>query len=212
MDDRTTPDTTDAHGWPDRARRIGDPETLRAYAHPLRVRLMSVLAVHGPMTATQAAQLVDDSPSNCSFHLRKLAAAGLIEEAPGPDARSRVWRKTTWGVRFEPDGTAESMAALATASQVLHQDRLTQLARWMEQAPDAPEEWQEAGFDNAVTLSATPAELTELSRRITELVRPLVAVDRKDSDPDRRPITMSYFAFPHLEPGPGNSDPGPSEH
>ena len=35
------------------------------------------------MTASQAAARLDESPSNCSWHLRKLAEHGFVREARG---------------------------------------------------------------------------------------------------------------------------------
>ena len=47
-------------------RRITDPEALKVLAHPLRMALLSALVSEGPMTASQAASLLDESPSNWS--------------------------------------------------------------------------------------------------------------------------------------------------
>ena len=58
-------------------RNLDDARTLRALAHPLRVELMDQLTFRGPLTATQCAELVGESPSSCSFHLRTLAKYGF---------------------------------------------------------------------------------------------------------------------------------------
>jgi DNA-binding transcriptional ArsR family regulator len=42
---------------------------LRALSHPVRLALLEALAT-GPLTATEAGELIDETPTTCSFHLR----------------------------------------------------------------------------------------------------------------------------------------------
>lgn len=51
---------------------------LRALAHPLRLRLLSLLTSH-PMSASEAARELEEKQANISYHLRQLHAAGLLE-------------------------------------------------------------------------------------------------------------------------------------
>ncbi|MGI4894840.1 MAG: ArsR/SmtB family transcription factor [Janthinobacterium lividum] len=80
--------------------RLTDTSVLRALGHPARLRMLDVLADRGGATATQCAHVVDLSPSACSWHLRQLAAAGLVRDASrrggvgGGDGRERVWEAT----------------------------------------------------------------------------------------------------------------------
>ena len=73
-------------------RQLTDPLAMRAMAHPVRLALMQALNDAGTLTATEAAERVGESPSNCSFHLRQLAKYGWVEEAPGGKGRQRPWR------------------------------------------------------------------------------------------------------------------------
>jgi hypothetical protein len=54
-------------------RRITESAELKVLAHPLRLALLEILVTEGAKTATEAAAMVHESPSNCSWHLRKLA-------------------------------------------------------------------------------------------------------------------------------------------
>ena len=63
----------------DSLRRVTDAKTMRALAHPVRISLIELLIIAGPMTATQAAEKIGESPSTCSFHLRQLAKYGFVE-------------------------------------------------------------------------------------------------------------------------------------
>ena len=64
-------------------RRLRDPRALSALAHPVRLGIIELLATEGPMTASGLADRLDESPANCSWHLRKLAEHEFIEEAEG---------------------------------------------------------------------------------------------------------------------------------
>lgn len=62
-------------------RQLTDPTDLRALAHPVRMSILEQLIVFGPLTASELATRIDESPANCSWHLRKLAEHGFVEEA-----------------------------------------------------------------------------------------------------------------------------------
>ena len=61
---------------------IKDAAVLKAIAHPLRRRLLDVLRVDGPSMPSVLARATGQAVANVSHHLRVLAEAGLIEEAP----------------------------------------------------------------------------------------------------------------------------------
>ncbi|AOR29820.1 hypothetical protein BFF78_00820 [Streptomyces fodineus] len=71
------------------------------------------------MTATEAAQMVGESPTNYAFHLCTLAKYGFVEEAGGGTGRSRPWRRAHIGFSFEasdsPGDTESTIAAAASA-------------------------------------------------------------------------------------------------
>lgn len=73
---------------------VSDPEALRAFAHPLRQRILLELATMEHARAADLARLLDQPANAVSFHLRALAKAGLITEAPehARDRRDRVWK------------------------------------------------------------------------------------------------------------------------
>ena len=50
---------------------------------------MELLTVSGPLTATELADRLDETPANCSWHLRKLAEHDFVEEAGGGIGRKR---------------------------------------------------------------------------------------------------------------------------
>ena len=62
---------------------------------------MGLLRTHGPLTATQAAELLGESSGTTSFHLRQLAKYGLVEEAGGGTGRQKPWRATTMSTSWD---------------------------------------------------------------------------------------------------------------
>ena len=66
---------------------------LKALTHPLRRRIVRLMRSGDPMRATDLAERLDVAANSVSFHLRRLAAAGMIREAPelARDRRDRVW-------------------------------------------------------------------------------------------------------------------------
>ncbi|MDO8143084.1 MULTISPECIES: helix-turn-helix transcriptional regulator [Isoptericola] len=93
---------------------VQTPEALKAIAHPLRQRILMDLVVAGHARAADLARSVDAPANSVSFHLRTLAKAGMVVEAPelARDGRDRVWRPVAENFRVEP-GTA------GTATEIL---------------------------------------------------------------------------------------------
>jgi DNA-binding transcriptional ArsR family regulator len=65
---------------------------LRAMAHPVRLRVLSLLT-GGPMTAAEVAREMNLTHANASYHLRQLLAAGTIQVAGEERIRGGVARR-----------------------------------------------------------------------------------------------------------------------
>lgn len=59
---------------------LGEAKALRAMAHPVRLRIMSLLT-GAPLTAAEVARELGLTHANASYHLRNLHAGGLIQLA-----------------------------------------------------------------------------------------------------------------------------------
>jgi Helix-turn-helix domain len=181
--------------------RLTDPRALRAYAHPVRMKLVGLLRTEGPLTATRAGELLGESSGTCSFHLRQLAKYGLVEEAGGGTGREKPWRATTTSTDWDAtgDGTPEGAAATGLLSSFVAEQYFEQLARWLEASPGEPEEWRQAAMLGDRILYVTPAELEELNGRVREvldeyferLVRPELR------PPGARQVSWLSIAFPN---------------
>jgi Helix-turn-helix domain len=180
---------------------------LRAYAHPVRMKLVGLLRTEGPLTATRAAELLGESSGTCSFHLRQLAKYGLVEEAGGGTGRQKPWRATTTSTAWDATGgTPEVAAAASLLNTVIAEGYFEQLMRWLEARPDQPAEWQQADWLGDRILWVNAEELEELGRKVLELVD--VYFDRQLKPelrpPDARLVSYLHLAFPNdVRPGKG---------
>lgn len=183
----------------DLPRRLGDSRELRALAHPVRLMLMQVLYERGSATATEVAEVIGESPANCSWHLRQLAKYGFIKEAERRKGRQRPWRPVgtplSWGHGDEPDDVAAASDELST---VLMDQALAGLRSWLAWRRTDPAEWQQAAAFAESSTWLTADELAEVNAAIAEI---LFRHRRRKTDPMTRPdgarrVRMFAWAIP----------------
>lgn len=175
---------------------------MRALAHPVRITLLELLTFHGPMTATQAAEHVDESPSNCSFHLRQLAKYGLVEEAGDVAAagRARPWRITQVGITTGPAGKDRDLDAAAEVLTDVVIQRATERHRQWQRRPE--DEWADIAGVSQTIWWVTQEEAEGLSEEIAALVsryRERLA-QRGERPAGARPVEFLALVHPVEEP------------
>src|SRR6478752_5070016 len=155
----------------DRPPEVTDPKAMRALAHPVRIALLEELAIHGQLTATEAGELVGESPANTSFHLRQLAKYGYVEEAEGGIGRRRPWKRVALGMRFtEVHDDPETAAAARELSRTMSHRYLARAEKGLEDNRSQPEEWRKVTGWNQMGLYLTPTELEELDQAILDMM------------------------------------------
>lgn len=157
-------------------RRVKDLETVKALGHPLRMRLYRALMVAQRATASQLAEQVDEAVSLVSYHLRKLAAHGLIEEAEqgGADGRERWWQAAVGGVSTEDADfrdAPESEGAYVALSRLAARQRHELYQSYLDAKSAWPDEWRDTSFNSEYLLSLTPQELVELRTEMDGLLK-----------------------------------------
>ncbi|MFC6705441.1 ArsR/SmtB family transcription factor [Flexivirga alba] len=151
--------------------RPSGSDQLRALAHPLRSRLLAQLRVHGNATATELAVALDTHTGATSYHLRRLAEAGLIEDTGTGTGRRRVWAAAEPAGRIDPEPLDEDDLA---AEKWLQRDYVEHFAEragaWIDDRDSWPATWQEhCGLaDHAVLV--TTEQLTALSAEMAEVM------------------------------------------
>ncbi len=178
--------------------------------HPVRVALLDLLAEAGTVTSTEAATRLGHSSGLCSFHLRQLAAYGLIEEAPHKGGRVRPWR-LRWETSHEPGGEAPHSATESGKPDGFDALARGLLAReledesyqhWLSHRDRAPAEWRQDESISAV-VHLTPAETAELASSVRDLL-----AGYRERHPGARPAGAVAVAavtrlFPLLADNPG---------
>lgn len=151
---------------------------LKAMANPLRRRIFATLAAMDAARAADLAGRLEVPANSLSFHLRVLAEAGMIEEAPelAKDRRDRVWRvlpgSLTIGSPEHPALDEDKLAMDAYLTQQ-EQDRARQLravVAWGREYASGAEH-EQLGALNISNLMLSAQEVEELEERMLELLR-----------------------------------------
>jgi DNA-binding transcriptional ArsR family regulator len=196
---------------------LTDPKTMRAMAHPMRLAILDLFAVHETLTATQASEALGESAANCAFHLRTLGKYGVLEEAGGGRGRERPWKEVSHHFRISTSGLNDKQAELAaTALGKVTIDRWLSRIRNAFLDRDWSPDWEE-GYNAAETVAyLTRAETEAINDQIIALLRPYVS-RRKDPShrpPDALPVEFDVFSFPRQDLAalvPGANENGPAQ-
>ncbi len=192
-----------------------DADGVRILAHPLRSRLLTVLRMHGPSTATELARRLGTNSGATSYHLRKLAEVGLIDdtptgEGPAPNRRERRWRSTSRRHSWRPVEEGDDNDAAAAAGW-LDRDYLRHFAeraeRWLDLRDQWPTEWaDELGLSDDFAL----VDLDQLRRLRAEIEAVLAKYVRVgQGNPGARRIAVYTYLYPiDVDRPPSRTAPG----
>lgn len=174
---------------------------LKAMASPLRRRVMSVLGAQDFARATDLAEQLDIAANKLSYHLRILAEAGMIREAPqfARDNRDRVWQAAEdsyqLGSPEDPLAASEELSLGAYLSQ-MELDQHAALSKVLAWAPDYA-----TGRDSdpkaelmVGTLRLTGGEAKELFEEIERVVTAARKRHREPGEPGVKTWEYSFMA------------------
>jgi DNA-binding transcriptional ArsR family regulator len=188
-----------------RDRRIKDVGTLKALAHPLRAQLYRLLIIARASTASQLAEQVDEAVALVSYHLRKLAEHGLIEEAEpqSGDGRERWWQPASDGLSIHDEdfrGAPEKAAAHIAASRLFFEQRADMYRRYLDERAHWSDAWTTASDDSEWLLRLTSDELADLAKEMGALVRRYEehgrAADAAGDSGGRENVAVHTYGFP----------------
>jgi DNA-binding transcriptional ArsR family regulator len=186
-------------------RKLTDPRTIRALAHPTRLSLLELMAREGSTTVTRAGEALGESTASTSYHLRQLAKYGYIEPAGGGRGRERPWKRATRGQSYTEVGDPATSAAAETLTSVIVERHVRTIVRWLDERRREPAQWREVtGFSDRMVY-LTPDELADLDRKMWDVVEAAGYDDRLDDPaarpPESRPISLIMFGIPLPAPG-----------
>lgn len=178
--------------------QIKDAAVLKAVAHPVRRRLLDVLRVDGPSMPSVLARVTGQAVANVSHHLRVLADAGLIEEAPelARNRKEHWWRMPDKALSWNAadfTGDAADLAAADAATALVLQRQVELASTWLGSPASRDEPWSTSAFSTDGFLRLSPAELAELGREVQALLERFA--DRPDTE-DREPVFFFGRGFP----------------
>ncbi|HEY9240765.1 MAG TPA: helix-turn-helix domain-containing protein [Streptosporangiaceae bacterium] len=184
---------------------LTDPRMMRAIAHPVRMALLEAMeqAESKTLTATQASELLGESPANCAFHLRTLAKYGFLQEAGGGQGRERPWRLAYRTLEIAPPWQdTESRVAVEAVTTVWIDRWLDRAKTLLRRVVGYPAEWQEAAIASQRRVYVTAAEAKQLADDIHALWE---RYRDRDDDPSLRPpgsvrFEVLAFGYPVEEP------------
>ncbi|WBQ02852.1 winged helix-turn-helix domain-containing protein [Kribbella sp. CA-293567] len=183
-------------------REVHHGEELKALTHPLRLRMLAALREDGPATATELARRFATDTGATSYHLRKLAQYGFVEEAAVEGhPRARHWQavhSTTSWKNTEVGATSEGRTAAdwmrRQQAGILQSD-----VESFEQLQDSlPAEWIDAAGIGDQLVRLTPESVNQLWERFYSHLEELKAADA--GDPAARRVSVVVSAFPRPEP------------
>ena len=154
---------------------------LRALSHPTRLKMLMLLRLEGPATATQLAQQLKLNTGATSYHLRQLAEHGFIDEDhERGDARDRWWKAAHQSTQADldlrtSDEEAESSEAYLHSVALMYTETLMQYAAERRFLP-AP--WRSASTTSDWHLRLTASRAEQF---VTELIE---VIDRWGDDED----------------------------
>ena len=174
-----------------------DQHALRVLAHPLRSRLLTALRIHGPATATALARELDTNTGATSYHLRKLASVGLVEETEDGRGRERWWRASTasheWRER-DLAGDPDAEAASDWLRRHYFHGFAERYERWLDAALDEPVEWRDALESGDAEVRVSPERLREFEAELLALLGRYR--DPSPDDPRARRVAVYFHTFP----------------
>jgi DNA-binding transcriptional ArsR family regulator len=156
---------------------VRDPRTLRALSHPLRNKILGLLRLEGPSTATLLGYRLGESSGATSYHLRQLAAYGFVEDVPAEDSggsgRERWWRALHRSTHWDTEDFLDDPAAREVVDEMLLaqiDSRRRMLTAYFEQRGALGRDWQSAASLNDYVLRLGPDDTRALAAELNEVL------------------------------------------
>jgi predicted ArsR family transcriptional regulator len=180
------------------------PQMLRALAHPTRLKMLGMLRIDGPATATTLATRLGINTGQTSYHLRQLAQHGfVVDDDERGNGRDRWWKAAhqstiTGELPTRPEDQEAMDAYMQTVAVIYTQ----QLQAAVEEMSLLPVRWREASTLSDYHVRVTAEHARDLTEKMHQLFMELR--EDEDDDPDAVDFVFQFQAFPR----PGHVDAG----
>ncbi|MFC6878827.1 ArsR/SmtB family transcription factor [Actinomadura yumaensis] len=180
-------------------KELTDPEQVRLLAHPLRQRIAQILR-NGPVSSTSLARELGESTGSTSYHLRRLAKYGFVEEVPElAKGRERWWRVVP-GDRRLPPYSRQSPRMREAVGQMLrteYADEMELLERF-QRARDGLGPWGDALLFSYSTVTLAPEQVRPFFEEYIALIYRYRVPDGEPRPPGTRTLHARFRAFPEV--------------
>ncbi|AEQ52926.1 ArsR/SmtB family transcription factor [Pelagibacterium halotolerans] len=190
---------------------VPGPKALKALTHPDRLKMLGILRMEGPQTATTLAERLGLNSGATSYHLRQLAGHGFIEadETRG-NRRDRWWKAKHESTMIE---LSEARGEALDASMAMMQSVISHHAAAMQRAHegfnDLPQEWKKAQTfsDYTIAMSAEAAQgLMEDIHALLMKHKGEAPAPGEELAEGWRPFTVHLHGFPYQPLGKGEDE------
>ncbi|MFS8147683.1 helix-turn-helix domain-containing protein [Rhizobium sp. BR 249] len=185
------------------SRVVPEPTALKALAHPVRLRMLGMLRIDGPATATQLAARLGLNSGATSYHLRQLAQYGFIEEVPHASRRDRWWRASHELTSVPPsEAEGEALDLDIAFNQAALSLQVGQMQEALEEYADLPAEWRKATAADDVIIPMTAEQAEALTKRLRNIILEAMQAapplgEAASQNPDVVPFYVMLHAFPY---------------
>lgn len=173
-----------------------DANAVRVLAHPLRSRLVAALRQAGPSTATDLARELGTNSGATSYHLRQLAAVGLVVDTGAGDGRRRVWAAAEEQPLPVSDDLDDDEDA-ATAMGWLERDWLRHFSekfgRWLDVRSAWPSRWRAAAGMHDYLVVVTAEQLTAMHDELGEVIERYRRAGQGNPDAKRVAAYLTFY-------------------
>lgn len=151
-------------------------KVLKALSNPVRQNVFRTVETQGFARAADIAEALDLPANQISFHLRVLADAGMIKEAPekARDKRDRVWTTEpgSWQLGSPESPVADEALGLVVGSWVTSEmhEIIRRVERWMPEVVTGRDAKIHGTLMNT-SRWLTETEFTDLLDKINELLQ-----------------------------------------
>lgn len=154
-------------------------------AHPLRLRMMSLLT-GAAMSAAEVARELGIGHANASYHLRHMHAAGLLVVAEEESVRGGKAKRYRYDVdapgALAPDSSSAALYYQALASELVR--------RATSRGEDVPR-----GSSSDAELWVPPEAWTDAVARVTQAILDLHRTARPPREPGTRHVSVTVALF-----------------
>ncbi|WP_406299674.1 helix-turn-helix domain-containing protein [Embleya sp. NBC_00888] len=175
-----------------------DARSLRGLAHPLRMRIVELLKLDGPATATHLAARLGESTGTVSWHLRTLAEHGFIEDDPDRGTKRERWWRAVYNPRqlntsdFRDDPET-SGALVVYEDEALRQQAERMVATYADAQEMGPEWVRARAVSDWSGARLTADQMAELNDRVVALVSEYTQAPEQ---PGAITVVLQYQALP----------------